>query len=329
MVESSRGARGSRPLHPDEGTGEADIESGTGELDEARPRDATAEPAVPSAIARLGVEARAEYIRVRRRLGLGDEPEEPPGDRAEALVPRRGCVVLAATLSVGLGLGLVAAELSSGDAPPCRVLESIEEVAAMPELERVRSRPELRPMEEELQELIGSMREEAEALCQPANDDQVVRRERLSRWIEYLRRTLESPAIGDPARLQQALEFLGEQRWNALPPRESDETYSTRLRDDLHGALEGADDATASAGDRALDPQPRRPGPVPRGPARRPATFERGHPGGARRVGPRWPARPLPAAPRPLHGPWPAPVGTIVLKARSCPPPAIPTSSCS
>lgn len=69
----------SRRLHPHQGSGEADIGSVTDEIDEAQPQDATAEPGVPPAIAQLGVEARAEFIRARQRLGLGDAPTEPLG----------------------------------------------------------------------------------------------------------------------------------------------------------------------------------------------------------------------------------------------------------
>jgi len=79
MVEPTQGAMEPRPLHPDHGSGEAGIETVTDEIDEAQPQDATAETEVPSGITRLGVEARAEYIRTRQKLGLVDEPVERLG----------------------------------------------------------------------------------------------------------------------------------------------------------------------------------------------------------------------------------------------------------
>ncbi len=94
MVEPIHGAMEPRTLHPDHGSGEAGIETVMDEIDEAQPQDATAETRVPSGITRLGVEARAEYIRTRQRLGLSDGPLERLGTvgryRLEAVLGRGG-----------------------------------------------------------------------------------------------------------------------------------------------------------------------------------------------------------------------------------------------
>jgi hypothetical protein len=79
MVEPTRGrTTSSRGLHRDQRPGQADAGAVTDEIDEAQPRDATAD-GVPAVIAQLGIEARAEYIRARQRLGLGNEPAERLG----------------------------------------------------------------------------------------------------------------------------------------------------------------------------------------------------------------------------------------------------------
>ncbi|MEX1364183.1 MAG: serine/threonine-protein kinase [Nannocystaceae bacterium] len=46
----------------------------TDEIDDAQPNDTTVRPELPDTIARLGIEAQAEYLRARQRLGLSLEP---------------------------------------------------------------------------------------------------------------------------------------------------------------------------------------------------------------------------------------------------------------
>ena len=71
MVESRR--RSDR-LNPGTESSEAESQPVTDEVDDAQPNDTTVEPRLPDAITKLGIEAQAEYLRARERLGLSLGP---------------------------------------------------------------------------------------------------------------------------------------------------------------------------------------------------------------------------------------------------------------
>lgn len=207
--------------------------------------------------------------RLPRRLrglllrGLAMEPGkrfERLRELAEALEPRRGRVVAALSVSLAVALGAVA--WSSMREPPCDLVDLIQSVDAMPAWSRVREGLEdapLTPSYERLRTLFGEMRSEASAVCRPADDEQVVRKERLEMQLEYLRVLVESPTIDDPAKLPDEIDRL--EHWTPPPPRPVDDEVEQRLREsdvrrlsnELESALERVDEAVAVAGDRDLE----------------------------------------------------------------------------
>ncbi len=212
-----------------------------------------------------GSERLPRRLRARLMRGLAVEPDARFGhlqELAEALMPRRGRMVTAAALSVSLGVGLVVgAWFSREDPPPCVLPAMLDNIAAMPEWERVRERPELGPLYEDLQDLTQSMRAEAETLCQTSTDDEVVRREWLKSWIDYLRFTLADEPEKDLGSLQEAIRLIENERWHGPPQRRLAEgvdkllhkSYVLQLNNDLQGALSRATDALTETGAQDLE----------------------------------------------------------------------------
>ena len=194
--------------------------------------------------------------------GLAVEPKvrfDQLRELAEALVPRRGRVVIVAALSVSLSLGLMVGKYLPGECEPPALLDEIE---ATLEWRRVQGQPdnaELVLPYDRLRGLFESMRDEADDLCRPANNEELARQERLEMRIKYFRALLESPVIGDPEKILGEVDFL--EGWAPPPPRPVDgevmrhlqESDSLRLHGQLESALQEINQAVTDAGDQDLE----------------------------------------------------------------------------
>ncbi|MCX4243942.1 protein kinase domain-containing protein [Paraliomyxa miuraensis] len=210
--------------------------------------------------------------RLRGRLarGLAADPERRFGgmrELAEGLVPRRGRGVLASALSLSLAVGLVTGMwLREPTFEPCSLEGSVANMEEMRpqwrQLEERLTEAGLRRTYQRLESLHQGMRVEAEELCRPGGNDEIVaRQQNLKTRVEHLRSILQRSKDLDLASLQGEIDRFEAERWSAPPPRPLKAevvqllliSYPLRLNNHLPEALYLADRAVEAAGDEDLE----------------------------------------------------------------------------